>query len=104
LIGGVLKKYAMAWHVQWERQALAAKLPRSWTTYQPDVMLRFEDKEARNQAYSDLVKVRYEGDIRDIFTKFHMYNDQPQLTGLGLRNLFWIDYLRRFCHKCMFSS
>jgi hypothetical protein len=31
-IGGFLAKYAAAWHEQWERQALAGKFPRSWTT------------------------------------------------------------------------
>jgi hypothetical protein len=56
-IGGFLKKYAAAWHVQWERQALAGKFPRSWTTYQNDHMLRFEDNEARDEAYADLEKV-----------------------------------------------
>jgi hypothetical protein len=40
--------------VQWERQALAGKFPRSWTTYQNDLTLRFENKEARDEAYADL--------------------------------------------------
>lgn len=83
----MLKKYAAAWHVQWERQALAGKFPRSWTTYQNHLMLRFEDKEARDKAYADLEKVRYEGDIRDMFTKILMYKDKAQLTGAGLKQL-----------------
>jgi len=83
----LLKKYAAAWHVQWERQALAGKFPRSWTTYQNHLMLRFEDKEARDKAYADLEKVRYEGDIRDMFTKILMYKDKAQLTGAGLKQL-----------------
>jgi hypothetical protein len=86
-IGGFLKKYAAAWHVQWERQALGGKFPRSWTTYQNDLMLRFKDKEARNEAYADLEKVYYEGDIRDMFTKIQLYNDKAQLTGAGLKKL-----------------
>jgi hypothetical protein len=86
-IGGFLKKYASAWHVQWERQALAGKFPRSWTTYQNDLMLRFEDKEARDEAYADMENVRYEGDIRDMFTKIQMYNDKAQFTGAGLKKL-----------------
>jgi hypothetical protein len=32
-VGGFLQKYAGAWHVQWERKALAGQYPRSWTTY-----------------------------------------------------------------------
>ena len=71
-IRGFLRQFAAAWHVQWERQALAGKFPRSWTTYQNDLMLRFEDKEARDKAYADLQKVRYMGDIRDMFTKIQM--------------------------------
>jgi len=52
-----MKIYAAACHVQWERQALAGKFPRTWTTYENDLMLRFEDKEAWDEAYADLEKV-----------------------------------------------
>jgi hypothetical protein len=50
-------------------------------------MLRFKDKEARDEAYADLEIVRYEGDIRDMFTKIQMYIDKAQLTGVGLKKL-----------------
>jgi hypothetical protein len=50
-------------------------------------MLRFEDKEAWDEAYPDLEKVRCEGDIRDMFTKIQMYNDNAQLTRAGLKKL-----------------
>jgi len=83
-IGGFLKKFAAAWHVQWERQALAGKFPRSWTTYRNDLVLRFEHKEDRDEAYVELEKVRDEGDFRDMFTKIQMYNNKAQLTGAGL--------------------
>jgi len=86
-IGGLMRKYAAAWHVQWERQALRGVFPRSWTTYQNDLVLRFEDREARDEAYADLKKVRSEGDIRDMFTKIQMYNTKAQLTGAGLKKL-----------------
>jgi hypothetical protein len=86
-IGGLMKKYAAAWHVPWERQALKGLFPRSWTTYQNDLVLRFEDREVRDEAYADLEKVRYEGDIWDMFTKIQMYNDKAQLTGAGLNKL-----------------
>jgi hypothetical protein len=79
--------YSVAWHVQWERQAVAGKFPRSWMTYHNDLMLRFEDKEAWDEVYADLEKVRDEGNIRDIFTKIQMYNDKAQLTGAGLKKL-----------------
>jgi len=86
-VGGILKKYAAAWHVQWERQALAGEFPSSWTTYQNDIVLRFEDKEARDEAFADLERAQYEGDIRDMFTKIQIYNDKAQLTGAGLNKL-----------------
>jgi len=86
-IGELLKKYAAAWHVQWERQALAGKFPRTWTTYQNDLMLRFKDKEARDEAYADLEKVRCEGDIQDMFTKIQIINNKAQLKGAGLKKL-----------------
>jgi len=62
-VGGFLQKYAGAWHVQWERKALAGQYPRSWTTYQNDIKLRFENKEARDVAYSKMGKIRYKGCI-----------------------------------------
>lgn len=68
-IGRFLKKYTVAWHVQWERQALAGKFPMSWTMYRNYLMLRLEDKAAWEKTYADLEKDRYAGDIRDMFTK-----------------------------------
>jgi len=67
-VGGLLNQYAAAWHVQWERQALAGKIPKSWTTYQKDLVLRFKDKAAQDEVYTELEKIRYEGDIQDMFT------------------------------------
>jgi hypothetical protein len=49
--------------------------------------LRFEDKEARDEAYADFEKVWYEGDSWDMFTKIQMYNDKSQLTGAALKKL-----------------
>ena len=91
-IRGLMRKYAAAWHVQWERQTLKGIFPRSWTTYQNDLVLHFEDREARDEAYADLEKVRYEGDIRNMFTKIQMFNDKAHLTGAGLMKLI-IDRL-----------
>jgi hypothetical protein len=55
-VGGLLTKYAGAWHVQWERKALAGKHPRSWTTYQNNIKLQFEDKKAKDVADSKMEK------------------------------------------------
>jgi len=64
--------------VQWERNYLARKHPRSWTTYQNNIQLRFEDKEVRDMAYSNMEKVRCKGGIRDMFTRIQTYNDRAQ--------------------------
>jgi hypothetical protein len=84
-VGGFLHKYAGAWHVQWERKALAGEYPRSWTTYQNDIKLRFENKEARDVAYSKMGKIRYQGCIRDMFTRIQTFNDKAQITGAALK-------------------
>jgi len=55
-------------------------------------MLRFKDKEAWGKAYAELEKIRYDGDIRDMFTKSLMTNDKAQLTGAGLKKLI-LDWL-----------
>jgi len=86
-VGGLMTKYAGAWHVQWERNALAGKHPRSWTTYQNDIKLRFEHKEARDVAYAKMEKIRYKGCIRDMFTRIQTFNDRAQLTGAALKKL-----------------
>ena len=86
-VGGLLTKYAGAWHVQWERNAILGKHPRSWTTYQIDIKLQFSDKEARDVAYAKMEQVRYKGDIRDMFTRIQTLNDRAQLTGAALKKL-----------------
>jgi len=91
-VGGLLVNYVGAWHVQWERNALAGIQPRSWTTYQNDIALRFEDKEARDVAYSTMEKVRYKGCIQDMFTRFQNYNNRARLTGAGLKK-FTLEHL-----------
>jgi len=83
----LLTKYAGAWHVQWERKAFLGKHPRSWTTYQNDIKLQFEDKEARDIAYAKMEQVRYKGDMRDMFTRIQTLNDRAQLTGAALKKL-----------------
>jgi hypothetical protein len=80
-----LQKYAGAWHVQWERKALAGHYPRSWTPYQNDTKLQFENKEARDVAYSKMGKIRYKGCIWDMFTRIQTFNDKAQITGAALK-------------------
>ena len=84
-VGGFLQKYAGAWHVQWERKAVAGQYPRSWTTYQNDIKLRFENKEARDVAYSKMGKITYQGCIQDMFTRIQTFNGKAQITGAALK-------------------
>lgn len=48
---------------------MAGLHPKSLTGYVNGLELRFEDKDAKNEAYADLIEVRYEGCIRDMCTK-----------------------------------
>jgi len=50
-------------------------------------MLRFEDIEALAEADVDCEKVRYEGNIRDMFTKVQRYNDKAQPMGASRKTL-----------------
>jgi len=40
----------------------------SMTGYVQALKLRFEDKEAKDEAYASLERVKYDGCIRDMFT------------------------------------
>jgi hypothetical protein len=86
-VGSVLTKHAGAWHVQWERHAVAGKHPRSWTPCQKDIELRYDDTEARGMACTKMEQVRYKGDIGDIFSRIQTYNDKAQLTRAALKKL-----------------
>jgi len=55
--------------------------------YQNPIQLHFEDKDARDEAYAELDKVKHEGDIRNMFTKIHIHNDKVQLSGAALQKL-----------------
>jgi len=99
-VGGFLQKYAGAWDVQWERKALAGHYPRSWTTYQNDIKLRFENKEARDVAYFKMGKIRYKGCIRDMFTRIQTFNDKAQITGAALKK-FILERLPAKIHDQM---
>jgi len=100
-VGGFLQKYAGAWHVQWERKALAGHYPRSWTTYQNDIKLRFENKEARDVACSKMGKITYKGCIRDMFTRIQTFNDKAQITGAALKKFILERLPAKSSIKCM---
>jgi len=86
-IGSPMDKYAAAWHIQWIKGTLSGKLPKSITGYIQALKLRFEDREAQNEAYALLEKVKYDGCIRDMFTQIQMHNDKALVTGAALKKL-----------------
>jgi len=57
------------------------------TGYVNALELRFEDKDAKDEASADLEKVRYEGGIQDRFTKIQTFNDKAMVTGAALNKL-----------------
>jgi hypothetical protein len=90
-----MDKYAVAWHIQWLRGTLSGKHPQSITGYIQALKLRFEDKDAKDEAYVALEKVWYDGCIRDMFTQIKMHNDKTLVSGAALKKII----LDRLPHK-----
>jgi hypothetical protein len=82
-----MDSYAASWNVQWLKETLNGPHPKSMTGYINAFKLRFEDRNAKNEAYADLEKVRYEGCIRDMFTKIQTVNDKAMVTGAALKKI-----------------
>lgn len=68
-IGSLIDSYAVLWHIQWIMGTLFGLHPKSMTGNGNALELGFEDKDAKDEAYVDLEKVRYESCIHDMFTK-----------------------------------
>jgi len=96
-IGSLMDKYPAAWHVQWIRGTMNGKHPKSITGYIQALKLRFEDRDDKDEAYASLEKVRYDGCIRDMFTKIQMYNDRALVSGAALKKII----LDRLPHKIL---
>jgi hypothetical protein len=86
-ISSLMDKYATAWDIQWIKGTLSVKHPKSITGDSYDLKLWFEHTDAKDEAYADLDKVRYDGSIRDMFTKIQMYNDKATVAGAALKNI-----------------
>jgi hypothetical protein len=71
--------------------------PKSLTGYINALKLRFEDKDANDEAYADLEKVRYEGCICDMFTQIQTFNVKAMVTGPTLKK----SILERLPHKSL---
>jgi len=86
-IGSLMDSYAASWHIQWLKGTLNGTHPKSMTGYVNALKLRFEDKDAKDEVYAELEEVRYEGCIRDMFTKIHTLNDKAMVSGAALKKL-----------------
>jgi hypothetical protein len=56
-IGSSMDRYAAAWRIQWLKGTLNGSHPNSMTAYINAFKLRFEDRDAKNDAYANLEKV-----------------------------------------------
>jgi hypothetical protein len=82
-----MKGYAVAWHIQWIKGTLSGAHPKSINGYKNAIKLRFEDKDAKDEVYTDMEKVRYDGCIRNMFTKILTSNDKAIVTGAALKKM-----------------
>jgi len=85
-----MDKYAASWHIQWLKGTLNGIHPKSMTGYINPLRLRFDDQDAKDEAYADLEKVQYEGCIKDMFTKMQVYNDKASVSGAVLKKLILV--------------
>jgi len=86
-IGLLMKGYAVSWHIQWNKGTLSGAHPKSMTGYVNALKLRFEDKDAQDEAYADMEEVRYEGCIHDMFTKIQTFNHKAKVSGAALKKI-----------------
>jgi hypothetical protein len=82
-----MKSYAASWHIQWIKGTQSGVHPKSMTGCMNPPELRFENKDAKNEAYADLEKIRYEGCICDMFTKIPTLNDKAIVSGAALKKM-----------------
>jgi hypothetical protein len=82
-----MDSYAVSCHIQWIKGTLSRLHPKSITGYVNTLKLRFEDKDAKDETYSDLKKVHYAGCIRDMFTKIETFNDKAMVTGAAVKKM-----------------
>jgi hypothetical protein len=76
---------AASWHIPWTKGTLSGAHPKSKISYVNALKLRFQDRDARDEADEDMEKVRYEGCIRYMFTKIQTFNDKAMVTGAALK-------------------
>jgi len=74
-------------HIQSKTQALARKFQTISFSYNKVITDCFKDKKEQNGAYAERDRVKYEGDICNIFTSIQSYDDTAQLTRAALKKL-----------------
>jgi len=86
-IGSLMDSYAASWHIQWIKGTLNGTHPKSMIGYVNAPKLRFEDKDAKDEAFASLEGVCYKGCIRDMFTKIQTFNAKAMVSGAALKKL-----------------
>jgi len=86
-IGSLMDSYAASWHIQWLKGTLNGTHRKSMTGYVNALKLRFEDRDAKDEAYVDLERIRYEGCIHNMIIKIQTFNDKAMVTGAALNKL-----------------
>jgi len=96
-IGSLMDRYAAAWHIQWIKGTLRGKHPKRITGYIQALKLRLVDKDAKDEVYTSLEKIRYDGCIWGMFTQIQMYNDKSMVSSAALKKII----LDRLPHKIL---
>ena len=84
---GRLAGHALAWHMQWETEAVSGKHERSWTEYRAAIHTRFYNEFQEETAYKDIMDVKYEGSIQDMITEYDTLNVKAGITGVAYRTM-----------------
>jgi len=65
--------------------------------YIQELKFRIEDKDAKDEAYAELDKVKYNGCIRDMLTQIQMHNDKALVSSAAFKKII----LDRLLHKIL---
>jgi len=84
-IGSLMDQYAAAWHIQWIEGMSNGTHPKSVTRLTNALKLQFEDREAKDEAYACLERVKYDGCFKDVFTQMQTHNDKTLVTGAAFK-------------------
>jgi hypothetical protein len=76
---------------------LSWKHPKPITGYLEALKLRFEDQDAKDEAYAALENDLYDGCIRDLITQIQMHNDKAMVSRAELNQII----LDRFPYKTL---